>query len=195
MAVYRILDNPAIGEQEMLSGHQRATLERLRAQAIMLLGQDTTFLDDGTTQPQQGLGAVQIKVREEDLLHPTVAVTAARMNLGGLGLQVWQRPEPPVAQERHRKPLEAKERYRWLAGYQLACEVQQSGPETLVVTVADREGGFHEWCLAAMRRLPGNGRSASSARRAIGVAPTAKSRMTCGRQCRQHGRQALSWSR
>jgi hypothetical protein len=155
VAAYRFLDNPAIGEQEILSGHKRATLERMRAQEVVLLVQDTTFLDDGTTQPKKGMGTVKIKVREEYLLYPTVAFTPERMNLGVLGLKVWQRPEQPVAQERHRKPLEAQESYRWLEGYQLACEVQQRCPDTLVVTVADRAGDIHEWFLDAMRRLPG----------------------------------------
>jgi Transposase Tn5 dimerisation domain/Transposase DNA-binding len=155
MAAYRFLDNPAISEQEILSGHKYATLARIQEQAVVLLVQDTTFLDYGTTQPKQGMGTVKIKVREEYLLHPTVVFTPERMNLGVLGLQVWQRPEQPVAQERHRKPLEEKESYRWLKGYQLACEVQQRCPDTLVVNVADREGDIHEWFLDAMRRLSG----------------------------------------
>jgi hypothetical protein len=117
--------------------------------------QDTTFLDDGTTRPKQGMGTVKVKVREAHLLHPTVALTPARLNLGVLGLKMWQRPEPPVAQERHRKPLAEQESARWLAGYQLACEVQQRCPDTLVVNIADREGDIHEWFLEAMRRLPG----------------------------------------
>jgi hypothetical protein len=123
VAAYRCLDHPAIGEQEILSGHQHATLERIRTQDVVLLGQDTTFLDDGTTRPQKGMGTVKVKVREEHLLHPTVAFTPARLNVGVLGLQMWQRPEPPVAQERHRKPPAAKESARWLEGYQLACVV------------------------------------------------------------------------
>jgi hypothetical protein len=154
VAAYRFLDNSAIGEQAILSGHQHATLERIRAQEVVLLVQDTTFLDYGTTQPKQGMGTVKIKIREEYLLHPTVAFTPERMNLGVLGLQVWQRPEQPVAQERHRKPIEAKESYRWLQGYQLACEVQQRCPDTLVVNVADREGDIQEWFLDAVRRTP-----------------------------------------
>jgi Transposase Tn5 dimerisation domain len=117
--------------------------------------QDTTFLDYGTTQPKKGMGTVKVKVREEYLLHPTVAFTPARLNLGVLGLKMWQRPEPPVAQERHRKPLAENESSRWLEGYQLACEVQQSCPDTLVVTVAAREGDIHAWCLEALQRVPG----------------------------------------
>jgi hypothetical protein len=154
VAAYRVLDNPAIDEQEMLSGHTHATLERIRAQAVVLLVQDTTFLDYGTTQPKQGMGTVKIKVRDEYLLHPTVAFTPERVNLGVLGMTMWQRPEQPVAQERHRKPIEEKESYRWLQGYQLACEVQQRCPDTLVVSMADREGDIHEWFLDAVRRAP-----------------------------------------
>jgi hypothetical protein len=49
VAAYRFLNNPDIGAQEMLSGHTHATLERIRAQAVVLLVQDTTFLNYGTT--------------------------------------------------------------------------------------------------------------------------------------------------
>jgi Transposase DNA-binding/Transposase Tn5 dimerisation domain len=154
VAAYRFLDNPAIDEQEILSGHTHATLERIRAQEVVLLVQDTTFLDYGTSQPKQGMGTVKIKVRDEYLLHPTVAFTPERVNLGVLGMTMWQRPEQPVAQERHRKPIEEKESYRWLQGYQLACEVQQRCPDTLVVSMADREGDIHEWFLDAVRRAP-----------------------------------------
>jgi Transposase Tn5 dimerisation domain len=122
---------------------------------VVLLVQDTTFLDDGTTQPKSGMGTVKSKVREEYLLQPTVAFTPERMNLGVLGLKVWQRPAQPVAHERHRKPIAEKERYRWLQGYQLACAVRQSCPTTLVVNVADREGDMQEWFLDAARRPPG----------------------------------------
>jgi hypothetical protein len=140
--------------QEILSGHTQATLERIRSQEVVVLVQDTTFLDYGPTRPKKGMGTVKVKAREEYLLHPTVVFTPERMHLRGLGLKLGQRPEPPVAQERHRKALEDKESSRWLDGYQLACEIQQSGPATLVVNVADREGEIQEWCLEAMRRVP-----------------------------------------
>jgi hypothetical protein len=65
VAAYRLLDNPAIGAQGILTGHHHATLARIRAQEVVLLVQDTTFLDDGTTQPKSGMGTVKIKVREE----------------------------------------------------------------------------------------------------------------------------------
>jgi hypothetical protein len=144
-----------MGEQGILSGHQYATLERIRVQEVVLLVPDTTFLDDGTTQPKSGMGTVKIKVREEYLLHPTVAFTPARMTLGVLGLQGWQRPAPPVALMCHRKPITEQGSSRWWPGSQLACEVQQRCPNTRVVHVADREGDIRAWFRGAARRSPG----------------------------------------
>jgi Transposase DNA-binding/Transposase Tn5 dimerisation domain len=156
VAAYRFLDNPAIGIQDILSGHTHATLERIRAQAVVLLVQDTTFLDYGTTQPKAGMGTVKIKVHEEYLLHPTVAFTPERVNVGVVGMKVWQRPEQPVAQQRKSKPMAEKESYRWLEGYHCACEVKQACPATLVVNMADREGDIQEWFVDVMRREPGH---------------------------------------
>jgi hypothetical protein len=117
--------------QEIFSGHTHATLERIRAQEIVWLGQDTTFLHDGTPQPKAGMGTVKIKTREEYLLHPTVVFTPERINVGVVGMKVWQRPEQPVVQQRKRKPIEEKESYRWLEGYQCAYKVKQACPATL----------------------------------------------------------------
>jgi len=154
VAAYRFLDNSDIGVQEILSGHTHATLERIRTQEVVLLVPDTTFLNYGTTQPKAGMGTVKIKTREEYLLHPTVAFTPERVNLGVVGMKVWQRPEQPVAQQRKSKPIEEKERYRWLEGYQDACKVKQACPTTLVINLADREGDIQEWFVDAMRREP-----------------------------------------
>jgi hypothetical protein len=80
VAADRFLTHPAIGVQEILSGHTHATVERLRTQEVVLLVQDTTFLNDGTTQPKAGMGTVKIKTRAEYRRHPTVAFTPERGN-------------------------------------------------------------------------------------------------------------------
>jgi transposase-like protein/transposase Tn5 family protein len=152
LAAYRFLDNPRVGLKEILTGHQHATLERLQTQEVVLLVQDTTFLNYGTLRPKIGVGTVKERTREEYLLHLTVAFTPQRVNLGVLGLRMWQRPDEPVAHERARKPIAEKESYRWLEGYQMACEVQQRCPNTLVVNVADREGDIQECFVEAMDR-------------------------------------------
>jgi hypothetical protein len=152
MAAYRFVENPNVGFEEILSGHKQATLERIRAQEVALLVQDTSFLNYGTLQAKAGMGTVKEKVRDEHLLHTTVAFTPERVNMGVLGAKCWQRPEQPVGHQRKRKPIEEKESYRWLEGYALACEVKQACPQTVVVSVADCEGDIQEWFLDAMNR-------------------------------------------
>jgi hypothetical protein len=154
VAAYRFLDNPHVGCEEILSGHRQATLERIRAQEVALLGQDTSFLNYGTLQPKAGMGTVKERVRDEYLLHTTVAFTPERVNMGVLGAKLWQRPEQPVGREHKHKLIEEKESYHWLEGYALACEVQQACVETAVVSVADCEGDIQEWFLDAMQRSP-----------------------------------------
>lgn len=69
-------------------------------------------------------------------------------------MQVWQRPEPPVAQPRHSNPMEEPERYRRLAEDQCACAVKQAYPATVGVNLAERAGDIQAWCVDAMRREP-----------------------------------------
>lgn len=140
-----------------MSGHTHATLERIRTQEVVLLVQDTTFLNYGTTQPKAGMGTVKLKTRAEYLRHPTVALTPERVNLGVVGMKVWQRPEQPGAQPRNSQPIAEKERDRWLAGYQCAGAVKQACPATLVVHMADREGDIQAWFVDTMRREPDQG--------------------------------------
>ena len=154
VAASRFLNTPDIGVQEMLSGHPHATLERLRTQAVVFLVQDTTVLNDGTTQPKAAMGTVKLRTREESLLHPTVALTPERVNVGVVGMNVWPRPEQPVAPPRNSKPVEEKERYRGREGYRCAGAVNHGCPATLVVHLADRDGASQEWVVAAMRREP-----------------------------------------
>jgi len=79
------------------------------------------------------------------LWHIGIAITPQRVNLGILHAEQWQRPETPVAHLRDKKPIEEKESYRWLAGYDVACQAQASSKTSLVVNIADREGDIHEW--------------------------------------------------
>ena len=150
-SAYRFFDNARVGFDEILSGHKEATLGRIAREEMVLLAQDTTFLDYGSKEAV-GLGTLKRTRSEHYLLHPTVAFTPLRANLGVLGADFWQRPEDNVAHLRHKKPIEEKESYRWLKSYELACEVQRQCPDTLVLSVADREGDIHEWFLLAQNK-------------------------------------------
>ena len=150
-SAYRFFDNDRVGLEEILSGHKEATVGRIAQEEMVLLAQDTTFLDYGSAE-SVGLGTLKRTPSDHYLLHPTVAFTPSRANLGVLGAHVWQRPEENVAHLRDKKPIEEKESYRWLESYELACEIQRQCPDTLVLSVADREGDIHEWFLLAQHK-------------------------------------------
>jgi transposase-like protein len=151
-ATYRFLSNERVEAGEILEGHSQATVKRIAAEPVVLIVQDTTFLEYIKDVVGKGLGTLRETSREEHLLHPSVAFTPARVNLGVLTHRFWQRPEEPVGPLRAQRPIEEKESYRWVLGYDTACEVQRRCSETLVVSVADREGDIHEWFLDAAER-------------------------------------------
>jgi len=151
-ATYRFLSNARVEAEEILEGHSAATVQRIATEPVVLLVQDTTFLEYIKDLVSKGMGTLRETSRDEHLLHPSVAFTPTRVNLGVLHHQFWQRPEEPVGHLRAQRPIEEKESYRWLVGYEVACAVQRRCPETLVVSVADREGDIHEWFLDAAER-------------------------------------------
>src|SRR5690242_800168 len=53
-AAYRLFDNPRVNASKILAPHREATLERIRAQPVVLLAQDTTDFD--LTRPQERVG-------------------------------------------------------------------------------------------------------------------------------------------
>lgn len=142
--VYRFFDNPRVGMDEILSGHQSSTINRISKQNMVLIAQDTTFLNFAQEEAA-GVGTLKRTKSDNYLLHLSVAFTPSRANLGILGGKFWQRPEEKVAHLRDKKPIEEKESYRWLESYEQACRVQKQCPDTLILNVADREGDIHEW--------------------------------------------------
>ena len=129
-ATYRFLSNERIEAEEILEGHSQATIKRIEAETVVLIVQDTTFLEYIKDVVGKGVGTLRETSRDEHLLHPSVAFTPAGENLGVLTHQFWQRPEEPVGHLRAQRPIEEKESYRWLLGYAVACDVQRCCPET-----------------------------------------------------------------
>jgi len=67
--------------------------------------------------------------------------------------------EKSPKKERLNKPINEKESVHWLEGYQTACEIAGTVPETLIVNIADREGDIYEWFLETSGIFSFNSRS------------------------------------
>jgi hypothetical protein len=161
-AAYRFLDNDKVGKDRILLPHRTATLERIRAEKVVLIPQDTTELD--MTRPREimaGAGPLNDESRVGFHDHALLAYTPEGVPLGVIAADIWARDFDEFDKdadqkraERRAKSIEDKESYRWLKGYGEACRVAQEAPETLVVCLSDSEGDIYE-CLVEGQKETG----------------------------------------
>src|SRR4051812_14240876 len=75
-AAYRFFDNDKVTFQRVLAPHMERTCERVAAQPVALLIQDTTELDfTRPEQPMEGAGYLDNSPRRGAFLHPLMAFT------------------------------------------------------------------------------------------------------------------------
>jgi hypothetical protein len=162
-AAYRLLDNDKVGQDAIFAMHRDPTLERIRAQKVVLIAQDTTELD--MTRPQEimvGAGPLNDESRVGFFDHALVAYTPEGVPLGVVAADIWARDfdgfDKSAEQkraERRAKPIDEKESHRWLAGYREACRVAHEAPGTLVVCLSDSEGDIYECVLEGQKETDG----------------------------------------
>lgn len=145
IAAYRFFDNDKVDFDAIMSGHKSATLSRIQNQSVILVPQDTTFLNFATEAETKEMGTLRLKKSNQQLLHASIAITPKRVNLGIVKGSMWKRPEKKTQSKRNTLPIEKKESMRWLTHYDAACDIQEACPETTVISIADREGDIHEW--------------------------------------------------
>ncbi|MFK7860908.1 MAG: IS4 family transposase [Granulosicoccus sp.] len=150
-AAYRFFDNKKVTAEKVLAPHQEATRVRMAEHSVVLCVQDTSELDY-TSQPQmRGLGPLGFEYQQGLLIHPTVAITPDRLTLGVLKNHIWSRDNETFGKREYRasKPIEEKESYRWVEGYQQVCRISETLPDTQCVYVADRESNIYELFVEA----------------------------------------------
>lgn len=154
-AAYRFLDNEKIQWRAILEPHYAATEARVREHSLVLVAQDTTSLNYSAHPHTQGLGPIGTqseKVRGL-MVHDTMAFTAQGVPLGLLNLQCWAREGIGSRAERHSKPIEDKESFKWIESYHAVSGVQARARKTQIVVMADREADIHE-VFAAQATTP-----------------------------------------
>lgn len=146
-AAYRFFQNGNVDMQKLLRPHIESTIERLRAHKVILAVQDTTSVNY-TAHPPEGMGPIgDGKYGLVGLvLHDTMAFTPAGTPLGLLDVQCWARDPKDIGKKHRRQqlPIEAKESKKWLVSYRTAAEIQKICPDTMMVSVGDREADLYE---------------------------------------------------
>jgi len=156
-AAYRFFDNEKTNAAKVLAPHRNATLERIRAERVVLAAQDTTEVDLTRKNEKVG-GPLDAGSRWGLLVHPILVMTPERVPLGVVDVDRWSRDPKELEKsakqrkkERRQKPFEEKESYRWLEGYETACQIAAAAPDTKVISVSDSEGDIYECFLAGAR--------------------------------------------
>ncbi len=155
-AAYRLFDNEKVRFENVLQPHIEATRQRITAQPVVIVAQDTTEIE--LTRPQQqvvGAGPLDGGPRRGVFLHPLYAFTPDGTPLGVLHAKVWARDdEPPPSKgersaRRKQTPIEDKESQRWIDTLRAAREESRLASATRFVCVADSEADIYELVVAA----------------------------------------------
>ena len=152
IATYRFFDNERITEAALLEPHQKATLQRVRAQKRVLVIQDTTEIDYSSKKELEGTGPLSVEQRQGFFAHSQYVVTPERLPLGVWGTKIYARDGEDEKAGRKQQPIEEKESFRWLEGYRDVCRLAESAPDTQTISVSDREGDIYEIFLEWQKR-------------------------------------------
>jgi hypothetical protein len=147
-AAYRFFQHPTTSMDDLLEPHRRATQLRIAEKKIVLCPQDTTSLNYSTHPATENLGPIG---STNDgiiglIVHDTMAFSVEGTPLGLLDVQCWARDAEEFGKKHKRKQraIEEKESYKWLRSFQSIAEAQRQCPDTVLVSMGDREADIYE---------------------------------------------------
>ena len=153
-AAYRFFGHPNTAMNVLLEPHYEATTQRIAKEKVVLSVQDTTSLNYSAHPLTNGIGPIG---SHQDgavglIVHDTMALTLEGTPLGLLNVQCWARDHRSFGKhhQRKQKPIEQKESFKWLKSYQAAAEAQRQCPDTMIVSVGDREADIYELLQLAL---------------------------------------------
>jgi hypothetical protein len=134
--------------EAILQSHYEASAARAKAHAVVLAVQDTTSLNYDAQPAIENLGPIGTRADSWYglLVHDTMAFTPTGLALGLIDVQCWARDAKAFGKkhDRAKLPIEAKESYKWLKSVQAAARLQAQCPDTMVVSMGDREADIFE---------------------------------------------------
>ncbi|WKZ14220.1 MAG: IS4 family transposase [Candidatus Jettenia caeni] len=125
----------------------QATSNRMSKEKVILAIQDTTTLNYTNHSQTHGLGTIGTNKHLQGMLvHTTLAFTPQRVPLGILHQQVWTRSPETYGKKHQRKKraITEKESQKWLNSLEATRTIHKESPDTLVISVGDREADIYE---------------------------------------------------
>ena len=146
---YRLLSNPQVSHDDVLTGHIGRSMERCRERATVLILQDTTTLSYDRRQSTRGLGPVgESRKALGFLAHTALAVSLEEHEvLGVLDQHTWARTQEKLTEGESpgARRKRSRESEHWSSAQRRIAE-RFSGLEANphVIAVFDREGDIFE---------------------------------------------------
>jgi hypothetical protein len=155
-AAYRFFDHDRVTMDALLEPHHQATIDRMRRESVVLVAQDTSSLNYTMHPEMQGIGPISNRVNGPQglMVHSALAFRPDGLPLGLLDIECWARDprEFGKKKQRHSKPIEAKESFKWIRALTPIGSAAGHCPSSRVVTLADRESDIFEYLLEARTR-------------------------------------------
>lgn len=140
---YRFLSNPKTTPLKIFKPHYAKVVKRVQEHRVVLFANDTTSVNYTSKDAMEGKGSIGKNI-DGLWIHPMIAVTPERLNLGLFNINFYTRDLQESKTHRNKLPIEKKESIRWLASYQKVDELAKECPKTNLVYIADREGDIIE---------------------------------------------------
>ena len=140
---YRFLSNSKTTPSKIFKPHRAKVLKRIREHPVVLCVNDTSSLNYTSKSSMEGKGSIGKNI-DGLWIHPTIAVTPERLNLGLINLNFYTRDLQSDKTHRNNLSIERKESIRWLNSYQKVNELAREIPDTKFVYITDREGDIIE---------------------------------------------------
>ena len=151
-AAHRLMSNPLININSIMSGHYKQTAQRASAYPLILALQDTVCIGYDTHHAKQGLGPIDNRPDGRGLLgHEVFVATPDGLPLGVMDLVIWARDphEHGKGKDRRAKPTHLKESQKWINGERALLARLPDGQ--YVILIQDREADIYDF-LATERR-------------------------------------------
>lgn len=144
---YRLFNNSKVTPEKILEPHIENTVHRIYGQEMVVIVNDTTFVDFSTHEMVPDLGvATSFGAYETKGIHfhAGLALSHEGTPLGLLYSKIWTRVKQKAKGHAHAKlPITKKESYRWIECLEEARALLPSGTRGLVV--GDRESDIYEY--------------------------------------------------
>jgi hypothetical protein len=151
-ATYRLFDNKKVTAEKVLQPHFARTAGRMAGQALVLVVQDTSYLDYTHHPKTADLGPIGTEQQQLQglVMHSALFLTVEGLPLGLGSQRIWVRAPTPkqlTPQARGALPITEKESNKWLTALVDAQELVPAG--TQAVHVGDSEADIYDLFVKA----------------------------------------------